>query len=173
VLLGVFACTQRSPDASFGASEGDPIALIDTVPGGLVVAVGPGSHRDTLVTIAAGARPLDFRWVAITIATARVGELDTGLAVNLADPAAGVVFAQVYPEVCNPAESDFDACMIYERDTAGDPDLRGSLTLRVSEGHVWGGFDVYWEGLTDRFGEPIQWYGHGTSGGIDAPRDKR
>ncbi|MBX3158825.1 MAG: hypothetical protein KF773_22855 [Deltaproteobacteria bacterium] len=95
-----------------------------------------------------------------------------GVSVSLTDGSARVRFQQVYRETCNPAKEDLSPCWIYESYTSGEAGLTGTVALRIASvddaTQVLGAYDVSWEGLTDRFGDPLQMYGHETAGSVVA-----
>ncbi len=77
-----------------------------------------------------------------------------------------IVFAQSYRDSCNPIDPrNMNICWLVESYSAGEAGLRGTLSLTVGES-ISGGYDVYWEGVTDRFEGPSQWHSHETVGRI-------
>lgn len=168
VLSGFAACAKQD--------EGQPVLHQD------VAALGSTGTTETVVftasenaskvsQILAGATPKDFHWISVTIPLAsdpRARSQD-GLSVDLTDTTTGVVFRQVYQDVCNPALKDFQPCWLFESYEAGIQGLSGNLVIGLTDTNATGVWDLTWEGLTDRFGPPEQWHRHGSSAGIAGP----
>jgi hypothetical protein len=110
--------------------------------------------------------PRNFPWVAITITdvdAAKMGTAEGLVIADASDPESGVIFSQVYLGPCNPALSDYSDCFLFEKYESGEPAFRGRFHLIETGSTISGFFDVSWEGLTDRFGEPLQQHRHETS----------
>lgn len=75
-----------------------------------------------------------------------------------------VTFSQVYPGLCNPALGNYETCLLYESYTTGLDGLSGSVHIEMNDNVVTGSVSIDWQGYTDRFGSPVQWHQHGTSG---------
>lgn len=159
------ACTGTSPTTIVEPEE-DPIAVV-VVGEQIQLAVGGQSHRADLDRVLAGEHPETFRWKLFTLAANELDQLASGVTIDLEVPGSAR-FEQVYTDVCNPAEQDFDPCLVYEALRAGATGVRGTFTLMLGE-RLEGTLDVYGEGLTNRFGGPLQWHAHGTIAGISAP----
>ena len=114
--------------------------------------------------------PKDFYWVSFAIPDSDDERLFTeeGFTWEMTDASRDVVFAQVYRDTCNPALEDFSPCWLYEKYRSGETALTGRVSLRVRDGVAFGSYEIYWEGLTDRFGEPLQQHGHQTIASIAA-----
>jgi hypothetical protein len=123
-------------------------------------------HLDAARDVVMAKRPTGFPWVAIGLPASHAAQAASakGVVLDLADPATGATFSQSYQAACNPAREDFSPCWLYESYAAGDDHLTGSIELKVAAGTATALYEVTWEGLTDRFGDPIQWHKHGTSG---------
>jgi hypothetical protein len=117
-----------------------------------------------------GETPKDFIWVAfdLPISEQALSAAPDGLTYNL-ESGSPVTFSQVYPGLCNPALGNYETCLLFESYTTGMSDLRGTIHLALRDGVATGSVAVDWQGYTDRFGEPLQWHQHGTSGNYTAP----
>ena len=170
--LAVFAATAcGAAEDDAGDSEPRALALFASVDGATTLLFAAREHQPELPEIAGAARlPKDFPWVAISIPDPDAAALasEEGLSVDLARSEVPVVFAQVYRDVCNPAADDNTQCWHYERYTAGEKGLSGSISARLAEASADARFEVVWEGMTDRFGDPLQWHRHITSAGVHA-----
>lgn len=137
---------------------------------GFALAYTSIAQQDHLPEILAGGSPVGFHWAMLKVPqklSTVVGGTDiTG---DLSDPQGGIAFRQVYEGVCNPAQTDFNECWLYESYTSGEEGLSGRIRLRVDGTSAQGALDIQWAGMTDRFGEPIQYHQHGTSVSINVP----
>ncbi|HET6612513.1 MAG TPA: hypothetical protein VFG83_11005 [Kofleriaceae bacterium] len=116
----------------------------------------------------------DFAWVKFDIDAAYEDALHSadGLSVDLTK-SDNIWFTQVYRGSCDP--SDFDrteTCWLFERYQAGQEALEGFAHLRLTADDAEANYEVYWEGVTDRFDGPPQWNGHQSVGGYAAKIDQ-
>ena len=168
VLSVACAC---SSDVAVSKHTSEIRAIVSTSKDVITVAYAQSEFEGRIGEVLDGLAPTDFYWTEVTIrgpsASAVFGT--DGLMAQLQDPDSGVLFRQVYPGPCNPAIGDDTTCFLYEKYTAGEEGLSGTVQLSVSATEALGFFDVTWEGLTDRFGPPEQWHRHGTKAGYRAP----
>ena len=134
------------------------------------IAVTGISTQMRIPDVLLGLKPRDFHWIMFSLENARLEEARSsqGLLVNLASASNAFTFEQVYLGVCNPAKDDFGKCFLYEALTSGGPGVSGNLRLRLSSDRIDAEYDVVIEGITDRFGEPLQWHKHGSIGVVSA-----
>jgi hypothetical protein len=105
-----------------------------------------------------------FPWVRLEVPTSTHGNA----VVNVASDDVDLVFAQSYFDSCNPADAFSERkCWLVEQYRAGESGFRGTVSIRVDEQGLQGGYDVYWEGLTNRFDGPEQWHGHSSTGSFN------
>lgn len=91
-----------------------------------------------------------------------------GRSLDLADAGTSARFSQRYLGSCDPSDAtNSRVCWLLENYEAGATGLRGSIAVRRGGDSVDGVYEVYWEGMTDRFEGPPQWHAHGTSGSFD------
>jgi hypothetical protein len=169
LAVGVAGCAVPEGEADPG--EPKAVALLSSAAGATTLAFAAREYQDELPDIATAARPpRDFPWVAITFPEASALALSSGegLSVDLTRSDLPITFEQVYQDVCNPASEDEVRCWLFERYTAGDEGLSGTIWSRVADSGAEGRFDVAWEGMTDRFGDPVQWHRHITSAAVRA-----
>lgn len=143
-----------SQSTSALARETSELAVVFTAPENVGRAAG----------ILDGERPRDFYWGLVTVPVSDA--LDAGVLFDMADPESRAGFAQVYPGVCNPALEDFSHCFLYESYSSGEEGLSGRIWVQRDADEISISIDVSWEGITDRFGPPLQWHGHDTSMGF-------
>lgn len=165
-VLLVAGCSSTEP-----AQTGTSVAMLSQSPSGSVsVAFTTSDNLDQLPSVLAGTAPRTFHWVMVTVNGQ--GAIDArstkGFSGDLSSATSSATFTQVYEDVCNPAKSNFSRCWLYENYTSGDAGLSGSIQLQVGQTEAVGSFDVTWEGQTDRFGDPVQYYKHGTISGYSA-----
>lgn len=137
------------------------VAMVSRSDVSFQVIYGEEHKRDQFTQILAGAEPRDFHWALLSIPTELIGDLQTGTRIDLSS-VSGVSFAQVYRDVCNPARDDVSSCWLYERYISMQDGLSGSIAVQQDENGVRGAIDLTWQGLTERFGPPVQWHKHGT-----------
>ena len=158
VLLIMLAGCSKTPSAN--PTYSSAITRADSPTGSqIVVAFAPTQHRDRLSEVAAGTAAKEYRWVRVVM-PATLGdalESETGVQLSLTDSASSVAFSQAYLGPCNPAKDNFESCWLFESLTAGAPGTSGTIYLRSTAAEVHGSFDTLSEGLTDRFGDPVQW----------------
>jgi hypothetical protein len=106
---------------------------------------------------------VDYPWIAIQTGGVPLTPGETA-SLDLSVQTPEVVFRQNYRDTCNPAsiEETTERCWFVETYHSGDVGLVGHVTLGWTGELFQAGFDVAWEGITDRFGEP-QWHRHETS----------
>ncbi len=165
VVLAV-GCSSREENLSDDISE-IAIAHSDSE-GGLSLAYASTEKADRLPEVLSGQAPKDFRWVAVRIDKNLLGSVRSseGLHIQMSSNP-GISFSQVYQGVCNPALEDFSTCWLFESFASGDVGVSGTAFVRIGATDAHGVFDVSWEGITDRFGDPPQWHRHGTSTGYN------
>jgi hypothetical protein len=166
-MLAVASCVSQDADPDPAPL---PVAVLDETAGVTTVVFGSADHHAELASIARGATPSTFAWIAVGVPLELRDPLMSpdGIAIELSSAAHAVTFTQVYRDVCDPAAADFSACFLYERYTAGETGLSGSLRLALHGGLAVGHFDVVWEGITDRFQGQPQWHRHESSTGFRA-----
>lgn len=166
ILALVVGCGSSSETAESESFVG----LVSTSDNTVRIAVTGISTQNRIPDVVEGLKPKDFHWVMLSLDTSKLDEARSvkGLSANLADTSGTFTFAQVYLGTCNPAKDDFGNCFLYEELASGAPGVSGNVHVRISGSKVDAEYDVVSEGLTDRFGEPIQWHKHGSIGGISA-----
>jgi hypothetical protein len=157
VMLLVGCDPSSSSDFPPPGSEVGAIGMVSRSAGTVTFAYTAETARQRLPEILAGQQPKDFQWVAITFRGMHAPDGALELSARLEDPAADVTFAHVYPGPCNPALQDFSDCLLFESVTSGDEGVSGSIQLHLAN-EASGAYDVVFEGITDRFGEPSQWH---------------
>ncbi len=163
VSISLLACD--SPGEKSAGGRGVARMVENSV---ITIAITSEDNKDQLDLVLSGASPKTFHWVAFQMPASAHDSLVSaeGITLDLKNAESNVQFSQVYRETCNPAKEDFSPCWIYEQYLSGQTGLSGSVLLRVADTQVFGSYDVSWEGLTDRFGEPIQQYSHQTIGSV-------
>jgi hypothetical protein len=166
--LLICGCTQSSTKEGTQASDRG-IARVSSSEVTRVLLTSE-SNRVRTDEVLMGTGPGDFHWVLITVPSSHADELysDAGLSVDMRDSDVNTSFEQVYRETCNPAKEDFSPCWIRERYSSGEAGLVGTLNLRLSESEAIASYEVSWDGVTDRFGDPAQQYSHTTSAQVAA-----
>jgi hypothetical protein len=146
------------------------IQAISSSVSSIEIAYTSSEYANQLPSIVASTPPKNFHWVSFGFPVGASDALHSaqGLQIDLTDKSTTVTFSQVYPGPCNPAKNDFSDCWLYESYAAGDSGLTGSLAVTVHGAAASGGFNVTWEGITDRFGDPPQQHQHSTEGGFVA-----
>jgi hypothetical protein len=127
--------------------------------------------KTRLPEVLGGQAPKDFPWVMVTVLAPESQQAMSpqGLTASLVQAGGHVTFAQVYPGPCNPAKDDHSDCWLYESLVSGDEGVGGTLRLQIASASSVGAYDARFEGLTDRFGDPVQWLSHQTTGSFDVP----
>jgi len=166
MLVLVPSCA-RQDDRASQTETSDPtpfVAMVSTSNPTVVIAYTAQANQARLSDVTAGKVPTDFRWVSVAAPANALTAIrsESGLQVDLTDASGGLTFSQVYVGPCNPAKDNYDNCLLYETYKSGDESLTGTVKLSWSNGDVLGSFDVNWEGMTNRFGDPVQWHKHGT-----------
>lgn len=152
---------------------GDP-GIVPTVTfvelGDAQIRIVVGQPRD-IDSIFAGDIPTDADWYDIRVPRDREADLRTfdGVIFDLAVADAGVTYADVYQDYCNPATGDMRTCEIHESYAAGDAGLTGTMTLQLTDTEISAAFDWTFRGLTDRYGPPTQMCHHENAAGFDTP----
>jgi hypothetical protein len=167
--IGLVACAAPEGDAEPGAPVA--VALLSSAAGATTLAFAASEYQHQLPDIGVAARPpRDFPWVSITIPDSSAAALssEAGMSLDLTRSDLPIVFEQVYQDLCNPASEDGARCLLHERYTAGDDGLSGTVWTRLGDRATEARFDVTWEGMTDRFGDPVQWHRHITSAAVSA-----
>ena len=162
VLAG---CGGSTPDSDV-KPDGTVVAAITQQATQVRVAFASAANTARLSDVIAGQNPHDFDWVRVSVPIAAAS---AGTHLDMSNVAAGAQFAQVYPEVCNPALQDNSSCQILESYSAGDPGMTGTGYLKVTASTAEAQFDISWQGITDRFGSPSQYYQHGSTIAYLAP----
>ena len=168
VLLDVSGCSSRV--GSGETSQSVSAAAIATADAhGLVIALASAEYASRLCAVIGDNPPHDFRWVLVSVGAPQSSEAtsDDGYTADVSSGNANILFAQTYPEQCNPAEGNHDLCFFEERLRAGDPGFTGWVSVQKSATRAVVSYDVLWEGTTTRWGAP-SYYKHGTEGGYVA-----
>jgi hypothetical protein len=136
----------------------------------ITVVITSEDNQSRIDEVLNGSAPKTFHWVSFEVPSAQHDALYSadGLSVDMQNSATGVRFTQVYRETCNPALEDFSPCWILETYSAGETGLAGNAHLRLSATNVYGSYEVSWQGTTDRFGSPAQYYQHNTIASVAA-----
>jgi hypothetical protein len=173
ILVTLLAACDSPPGQTVGfGGSGEAVAMIAmSADGRLAFAYTTAEEKARLPEVLGGQAPRDFPWVMITVLAPESEQAMSpqGLDASLADAGGRVMFAQVYPGPCNPATDDFSHCWLLESLVSGDDGVGGTLRLRITSASAVGGYDATFEGLTDRFGAPVQWLAHETTGSFDMP----
>jgi hypothetical protein len=171
-FLGLGACSMDEDADQVGERPpGGAVALVSRAPEATVLVFAAREYQDRLSEIADADRPPDeFPWISVSIPAAHAAGLASqeGLTVDLARSDVPVTVSQVYRDICNPALEDTSQCWLFERYTAGEAGLSGAISASTGDSTAAARFEIVWEGVTDRFGEPTQWHRHITSAGVHA-----
>lgn len=162
VWLAIVGCSTES-DPEVGVSS-KTVAVVDETTERTLVIFTAEENSDDLVDLAAGGTPRTFRWISVELPAAIASDLtsENGAGIDLAESNPQAVFSQVYRDVCNPAADDFSPCWLYERYTAGEIGLSGTIRMHSTGTQIESRFSVQWEGTTDRFAGQEQWHRHET-----------
>jgi hypothetical protein len=128
-----------------------------------IIASRPPS--DSAAAILAG-QPTGFWWVHLTIPASAISGTNVDLRVDLSSLEVPVRFVQSYQGSCDPSDAArTDRCWLVEDYVAGQTGLSGSLSVSRGAEGLGGGYNLHWEGDTDRFDGPTQWLSEDTTGG--------
>lgn len=120
----------------------------------LIAGRSPSDSVDAIL----GGQATGFWWSRITVPADIVADSGLSMTIDLAKPSVPVVFAQSYYASCDPSNAErTDRCWLTETYTAGETGLSGMLTLVHGDDGLQGGYELTWEGDTDRFDGPTQW----------------
>ena len=165
LLSAVAFCACAGGESPPSVPDPSGVAMLEQRGEVLSIAFTSSDQSARLPEVLNGTAPQDFHWVLLTIpANASRGTSPIDLAIAHDD----ISFAQVYRDVCNPAVDNFSPCWLLERYVAGQDGLSGQIDVDIGDTTVTGRYDVTWEGITTRFGDPPQYHKHGTIGGFFA-----
>ncbi|MDQ3341435.1 MAG: hypothetical protein M4D80_40280 [Myxococcota bacterium] len=165
LLLIMGGCSEEQ---SMTGEQETSVAFVANQAGKTRLAFTAAPTQARLPEVVAGLQPRDFHWVMFTIDSTRYEEVKSpnGLRLDFAQ-SNGASFEQAYIGPCNPAEQNYNNCILYENIVGGATGVKGDVGLRINS-RFEGDYDITIEGQTDRFGEPTQWHKHQSLGNVIA-----
>ena len=162
----VAGCTEGASSSPPIATTASALVIEDESQSSTTVVVTDSRHAAELRAIYAGETPTGFEWFSVTFPSAYKDTDGTILAdIDLAK-ADAVEVTHAYVDVCNPATENFERCWLLESYRAGEQGLDGHISIDVRSSTVRLRASFGWEGMTDRFGDPVQWHRHDIDLGV-------